>query len=58
VNRQWEKDQEALVGISNNSKRIIAKTKDHNIQFNAPDLIVDATRQMVESVRAHRIGQH
>jgi len=45
------KDQEALVGISKNSKRIIAKTKGHNIQFNEPNLIVDAVRDTVESFR-------
>ncbi len=56
-NRQWLKDQEALVGIANNSKRIIAKTKGHNIQFNEPELIVDAIRQMAESVRATGVRQ-
>jgi pimeloyl-ACP methyl ester carboxylesterase len=56
-NRQWEKDQLALVGIANNSKRIIAKTKGHNIQFNEPELIVDSVRELVESVRTGQVRQ-
>jgi pimeloyl-ACP methyl ester carboxylesterase len=51
-NRQWLKDQEALLGISKNSRRIIAKTQDHNIQFSEPNLIVDTVRGMVESMRS------
>jgi hypothetical protein len=43
------KDQEALVAISNYNKRIIAKVKGQNIQFNEPELIVDALQEMVES---------
>jgi len=55
--RQWLKGQEALVGISKNSRRIIAKTKDHNIQFTEPGMIVDTVRGMVESLRPRQASK-
>jgi pimeloyl-ACP methyl ester carboxylesterase len=47
--REWTKDQQALLGISRNSKLLVAKTLEHNIQFSEPGLIVEAVRGMVQS---------
>lgn len=50
----WRETQEALLRISRRSRLVIAETTEHNIQFDEPKLIVDAVREMVESVRANR----
>jgi pimeloyl-ACP methyl ester carboxylesterase len=48
--REWTKNQQGLLEISRNSKLLVAKTLEHNIQFFEPDLIVQAIRGMVESL--------
>ncbi|MFO1512531.1 MAG: alpha/beta hydrolase [Verrucomicrobiota bacterium] len=55
-NLQWEQGQKALLGISKNCRRIIAKTKGHNIQFNEPAVIVDSVHELVKAVRAEAGG--
>ncbi|HYJ84927.1 MAG TPA: alpha/beta hydrolase [Pyrinomonadaceae bacterium] len=43
--------QRDLLNLSSNSKQIIATTSGHHIQLDDPKLVIDAIRQVVDSVR-------
>jgi pimeloyl-ACP methyl ester carboxylesterase len=46
--------QADLTHLSTNSKQIVAEKSGHNIQWDDPDLVVDAIRQVVEAAQHHR----
>ena len=50
-NEAWTRSQADLTQVSQNSKRIIAEESGHNIQYDEPDLVVGAIRQVVDAVR-------
>ena len=50
----WEQDrwlelQNELVGLSSNSRHIIAKESGHYIHHDQPDLVIDAIQELVEA---------
>jgi pimeloyl-ACP methyl ester carboxylesterase len=51
VNEAWTKSEADLTQISQNSEQIIAEDSGHNIQFDDPDLVIDAIRRVVEAAR-------
>jgi hypothetical protein len=55
TDQDWLRGQLALPRISSNSTFILAQTEVHDIQFHQPELIVDAVRHTVDSVRAARV---
>ena len=50
-NEAWTESQADLTQASQNSKQIIAKESGHNIQYDDPGLVIDATRRVVEAAR-------
>ena len=50
-NEAWTESQADLTQASQNSKQIIAKESGHNIQYDDPELVIDAIRQVVDAVR-------
>ena len=50
-NEAWTESQAGLTQASQNSKQIIAKESGHNIQYDDPGIVIDATRQVVEAAR-------
>ena len=57
TDQDWLRGQKALPEISSNSTFVMAQTDIHDIQFHEPELIVNAVRRMVESVRAKQFRQ-
>lgn len=55
--RQLDEDRKRmqldLVNLSRNSKQMIATTSGHHIQLDDPKLVIDAIRQVVDSIRRH-----
>jgi pimeloyl-ACP methyl ester carboxylesterase len=55
VGRQLNEDRKRmqldLLSLSRNSKQIIATTSGHHVQLDDPELVIDAIRQLVDSVR-------
>ncbi|MBK7452375.1 MAG: alpha/beta hydrolase [Anaerolineales bacterium] len=49
--RAWQELQAELTQLSSNSQMIVAEKSGHGIQIDQPSLVVDAIRQMVETVR-------
>jgi len=47
----WQEVQAELAKLSSNSQMLVAETSGHAIQIDQPGLVVDAIRQMVETVR-------
>lgn len=47
----WQELQAELANLSSNSEMMIAEKSGHGIQIDQPSLVVDAIRQMVETVR-------
>ncbi|MFN8414338.1 MAG: alpha/beta hydrolase [Anaerolineales bacterium] len=47
----WQELQAELANLSSNSEMIIAEKSGHGIQIDQPSLVVDAIRQIVETVR-------
>lgn len=43
--------QQELVGLSSNSTHVIAQESGHYIQFDRPELVMEAVRQVVEAAR-------
>lgn len=43
--------QADLIRLSRNSKQMIAQNSDHHIQLDAPELVTDAVRQVVNAIR-------
>jgi pimeloyl-ACP methyl ester carboxylesterase len=56
VNREfeqtWHQLQSELAAQSSNGKRIVAEQSGHYIQFDQPELVIDAIREVVEAVRS------
>ena len=50
VNEQWLKGQEALVNISNNTRRFVVEGAGHNIQADAPEFLVREIRRFLEEM--------
>jgi pimeloyl-ACP methyl ester carboxylesterase len=46
----WNAMQEELAGLSTQGKRIVVRESGHNIQLEAPQVIVDAVREVYEQV--------
>jgi len=44
--------QQELVGLSTQGEQVIAEESSHYIQWDQPDLVIDAIRTIVEQVRA------
>ena len=53
VNRIHQELQRELLGLSTNSRQVIATKAGHNIQREEPQLIIDAVIEVVKQVR-HR----
>jgi len=45
--------QAELAKLSHNSKHIVARNSGHNIHLEAPELVVDAIREVVKAARSH-----
>ncbi len=54
----WAELQKSLTGLSGNSRQIVADHAGHNIQFEEPQLVVDAILSVVYQVRARKPGVH
>ncbi len=53
----WEQAQERLAALSNNSDVVVARNSSHMVNFDEPQVIVDAARRVVLAVRgASAIG--
>lgn len=51
MNKGWFEVQADLVSKSSQSKQIIAENSGHNIPYEQPEIIIEAVREMVESLR-------
>jgi pimeloyl-ACP methyl ester carboxylesterase len=47
----WQALQSELVGLSSDSKQVIAEQSGHMIQLDQPDLVVDAIREVVDAIQ-------
>ena len=47
----WQALQPRLAGLSSDSKQVIAEQSGHMIQFDQPDLVVEAIREMVDAIQ-------
>jgi pimeloyl-ACP methyl ester carboxylesterase len=52
--QEHNSQQKNMLTLSHNSKQIIAEKSGHHIQFEDPDLVVEAIRQMIEAVKMHK----
>jgi len=52
-NPDYVKLQNELLSLSQNSKQIIAEKSGHFIIIDRPDVVIDAIRQVVQSVRSN-----
>jgi pimeloyl-ACP methyl ester carboxylesterase len=50
-NEAWTRSEADLTRLSRNSEHIIAEDSAHNIQYDDPELVIDAIRQVVDAVR-------
>jgi pimeloyl-ACP methyl ester carboxylesterase len=51
TNQAWEKMQEELAHLSTRGTQTIAKNSSHYIQFDNPELVISAVRNIVEQAR-------
>jgi pimeloyl-ACP methyl ester carboxylesterase len=51
LNDAWEKMQEELAQLSTRSTHVIANNSGHYIQFDRPDLVIDAVHKVVDECR-------
>jgi pimeloyl-ACP methyl ester carboxylesterase len=51
VEKLWEEMQEQIKGLSSNSRRIVALKSGHDVQAYRPELVVQAIRQVCDSVK-------
>ncbi|MBI5932406.1 MAG: alpha/beta hydrolase [Chloroflexi bacterium] len=47
----WQELQTRLAGLSSHSQLLVAEKSGHGIQIDQPELVVDAIRHMVDSIR-------
>ena len=52
TNDAWEKMQEELAHLSTRGTQTVAKNSAHYIQFDRPDVVIEAIRNVVEQARA------
>lgn len=50
---EWLEAQARLVSLSSNSRSIVAQQSGHMIQFDEPEIIIDAVRKLWEEARQH-----
>ena len=50
---EYDEFQAKLLSLSQNSKQIVAEKSGHFIIIDRPDVVIDAVRQVVQSVRDH-----
>jgi len=50
---EYDEFQTKLLSLSRNSKQIVAAKSGHFIIIDRPDVVIDAVRQVVQSVRSH-----
>lgn len=48
---EWQTLQTELVALSSDSKQVIAEQSGHAVQFDQPDLVIDAVREMVDAIK-------
>jgi pimeloyl-ACP methyl ester carboxylesterase len=53
----WQKMQDELAKLSTRSTHIIAQNSGHFIQFDRPDVVIEAVRKVVDQVREAQSGQ-
>lgn len=51
ITHVWKALQKDLLGVSSKSKQIIAEQSGHMISHQQPDLIIEATHQMIEELK-------
>jgi pimeloyl-ACP methyl ester carboxylesterase len=51
TNDAWEKMQEELARLSTRATQVIAKNSGHYIQFDRPERVIEAIRQVVDATR-------
>lgn len=56
LNKAWEQMQQELSSLSTNSSRVIAKGSSHMIQWDRPDLVIEAVKKVVNQCRALPAG--
>jgi len=54
MNPQWEELQSELAQLSTDSSRVIATGSGHYIQYDRPDLVIEAAKKLVEQTRKRR----
>lgn len=47
----WKDIQTELVGLSSNSRLIVAEESGHNIMAEQPEIVIEAIRQVVKAVQ-------
>ncbi|HNN14879.1 MAG TPA: alpha/beta hydrolase, partial [Anaerolineales bacterium] len=52
----WQELQMELGTLSSNSQLMVAEKSGHGIQIDQPDIVVDAIRQMVASIRSASVS--
>jgi len=52
VNKAWESMQQELARLSTNSSRVIAKGSSHYIQWDRPDVVIEAVQKVLGQCRA------
>jgi hypothetical protein len=51
TDQQTDGFEAGLTDLSENSRLVVAKTSTHYIQFDRPELVVDATHKVVDAAR-------
>lgn len=51
---RWRRLQEGLAGLSSNSRTIVATQSGHVVPYEAPDVVADAVRQVIDRLRSSR----
>ena len=54
LEKYWKEGQQRLVGLSTNSKLIVAQRSNHMIQLDEVGLVVDAIREVHTAARTSR----
>ena len=49
VQAAWDEMQAELAGLSSRGERVIAEESSHYVQFDQPELVIDAIRQVLEA---------
>ncbi len=57
VERHWEAGQKRLLGLSTNSRYVVAHNSNHMIQDDEPDVVIDAIRWACAAVDRRPLGE-